>query len=98
MRFDGPVYDPSFDLKRLKGQILRIFECMIDGRWRTLDEIHSITNDPHASISAQLRHLRKERFGSFIMNKKSRGDRKSGLYEYQILPPVPKHQKQERLF
>lgn len=98
MRFDGPVYDPTFDLKRLKGQILRIFECMIDGRWRTIDEIHSITNDPHNSISAQLRHLRKERFGSFILNRQSRGDRKNGLYEYQILPPVPKHQRQGRLF
>jgi len=84
-RFNGPEYEPEFDCARLTGQLLRIYNLMIDGKFRTLDEIHKITNDPHASISAQLRHLKKERFGSHILNKKSRGDRENGLWEYQVL-------------
>ncbi len=85
VRFDGAVYDPIIDNARLTGQIMRVFDCMRDGRWRTLDEIARATNDPHASVSAQLRHLRKERFGSYTVNKRNRGDRETGLFEYQLL-------------
>jgi hypothetical protein len=86
MRFNGAVYDPAFDDERLSKQLGRVFNCMIDGKWRTLDEISSSTHDPHASVSAQLRHLRKDRFGSYIVNKRPRGNRMNGLFEYQVLP------------
>ena len=79
-RFNGPCYDPAIDNIRLTGQIKRVFDLMKDGSWRTLDEIAQATGDPHASISAQLRHLRKPRFGSFIVEKRSRGDRGNGLW------------------
>ena len=82
--FNGPVYEPAFDYSRLRGQIMRVYECMKDHRWRTLDEIARVTGDPHASISAQLRHLRKERFGSHTIEKRPRGDRSAGLWEYRI--------------
>lgn len=85
MRFNGPVYDPKYDQFRLSGQILRVFDCMVDAKWRTLDEISKATGDPHASVSAQLRHLRKERFGSHTVEKRSRGERESGLWEYQLI-------------
>ena len=84
-RFDGPDYIPSLDQKRLTGQIKRVYGCMIDGGWRTLGEIERLTGDPQASISAQLRHLRRERFGSHTLNKRRRGDRSKGLFEYQLL-------------
>jgi hypothetical protein len=84
-KFNGPVYEPEFDQDRLTGQIRRVYDLMIDGRWRTLDEISRATNDPHASISAQLRHLRKERFGSHVIDKQARGNRKTGLWEYRLL-------------
>ena len=58
-RFDGPDYVPKRDDVRLSGQIKRVYELLLDGRWRTLQEIADATGDPHASISAQLRHLRK---------------------------------------
>ena len=83
--FNGPYYEPKYDQKRLTGQILRVFNCMKDGQWRTLDEIHSETNDPHASISAQLRHLRKYRFGEHTILLRSRGDRLNGLFEYKLI-------------
>lgn len=84
-RFNGSDYIKEFDQQRLTGQLKRIYGLMIDGRWRTLREIEIITGDPASSISAQLRHLRKERFGSHTVNKRSRGDRKIGLFEYQLI-------------
>ena len=82
--FDGPVYERQHDKRRLTGQILRVYGCMKDGRWRTLREIEQLTNDPAASISAQLRHLRKEKFGRHTVNKRHRGERKQGIWEYQL--------------
>ena len=82
--FSGPDYDPDLDQARLTGQIRRVFDLMRDGEWRTLDEIHAVTRDPQASISAQLRHLRKQRFGSHVVAKRRRGDPKSGLFEYRL--------------
>jgi hypothetical protein len=84
IRFDGECYQPERDDERLTGQILRVFNLMRDGNWRTLDEIASITGDPQASISAQLRHLRKKKFGNHTVDKRHRGEAKNGLYEYQL--------------
>ncbi len=89
MDFNGPEYDPQFDRERLTGQILRIFTVMADAGWRTLAEIEGITGDPQASISAQLRHLRKDRFGAHTINRRARGDREDGLFEYQLLIAAP---------
>jgi hypothetical protein len=61
---------------------------MSDHQWRTLDEIADVTGDPHASISAQLRHLRKPRFGGYLVEKRSRGRRDQGLFEYRVQDPV----------
>ena len=83
-KFDGPVYEPKHDKIRLTGQILRIFEAIKDSNWYTLNEIHSKTGDPHASISAQLRHLRKKRFGSHTVDKEPRGNRNSGIWQYKL--------------
>lgn len=80
-RFDGPDYDPERDGSRLTGQILRVYNLMRDGQWRTLEAINACTNDPLPSISAQLRHLRKARFGSHKIERKYIG---SGLYEYRL--------------
>jgi len=83
--FNGPAYQPELDFQRLQGQIRRVWDAMKDTRWRTLSEIASVTGDPEASISAQLRHLRKERFGSHTVNRRARG-RSTGLHEYQVVP------------
>jgi len=83
--FNGPDYDPRHDNVRLTGQILRVYTLMRDGQWRTLDEIAGSTGDPHASVSAQLRHLRKPRFGGHVVEKRPRGDRERGLWEYRLV-------------
>jgi Fic family protein len=84
-KFNGATYEPEKDDQRLSGQLKNIYDLMKDGNWRTLQEISAITGAPQASVSAQLRHLRKERFGAHAVNKRSRGDRESGLYEYQLI-------------
>lgn len=83
-QFDGDDYQFEFDYTRLTGQLGRVYSLMKDGRWRTLDEIHQETGDPHASISAQLRNLRKDRFGGHSVFRRTRGDRRLGLYEYRV--------------
>ena len=85
IRFNGSDYSPKFDNIRLSKQILRVFDAMKDSQWRTLGEIESITGDPQASLSAQLRNLRKQRFGSHEVFKQIRGERKDGLYEYRLV-------------
>lgn len=80
--YDGPEYVPERDHGRLSAQTQRVFDLMRDARWRTLDEIAAATGDPHASISAQLRHLRKPRFGSHQVKREHVSD---GLYRYRLI-------------
>lgn len=88
LRFNGPAYEHAVDAPRLVRQHERIRDLMLDGRWRTLDEIAMATGDPAASVSAQLRHLRKPRFGSHVVDKRARGDRAVGLFEYRVTAPA----------
>lgn len=81
--FDGADYIKSRDDARLTGQLRRIWDFMKDEEWRTLDAIAAATGDPHASISAQLRHLRKPRFGGHSVDRRHKGN---GLYEYRVIP------------
>lgn len=82
--FNGPDYVPALDDGRLSRQMDRIRRLMLDGCWRTLQEIAAATGDPPASVSAQLRHLRKQRFGCHVVNKRRRGLAVTGLFEYQV--------------
>ena len=86
MRFDGSDYVPGRDDDRLTGQLKRIWACMKGGEPRSLNEIARITGDPEASISAQLRHLRKARFGGHKIEKTYEGD---GLYLYKLIVRKP---------
>ncbi len=80
--FNGPDYVPALDQKRLSTQNDRIRDFMLDGRFRTLQEIETALGFPQASISAQLRHLKKPRFGAYTLNKRRR--KLAGLFEYQL--------------
>lgn len=84
--FNGATYSRAEDDARLSRQHELIRNLMADGHWRTLAEIEGATGQPAASVSAQLRHLRKPRFGSWVVEKRSRGERSRGLYEYRVLP------------
>ena len=59
--------------------------------WLTLDELAKLTHYPPASISAQLRHLRKPQFGALVVEKRSRtarhilrGEDFGIVWEYQL--------------
>jgi hypothetical protein len=84
-RFDGATYEPRHDDARLTGQLRRIWDVIADGAWHTLHEIAAATGDPEASVSAQLRHLRKPRFGQHTVERRTRGLREHGLYEYRLV-------------
>ena len=59
--------------------------------WLTLDELSKLTHYPPASISAQLRHLRKPEYGGYAVEKRQRADGRTlrgedfgTVWEYQI--------------
>lgn len=68
-------------------------ECDVDsgGGWLTLEEIAKLTHYPPASISAQLRHLRKPQYGAFVVEKRRReagevlrGEEFGAVWEYRL--------------
>ncbi len=83
--FDGETYDPLLDGNRLRHQLGKVFEAMMRGEWLTLEEIQQRSGQPQASISARLRDLRKPRFGSYILERRPRGERDLGQFEYRLL-------------
>jgi hypothetical protein len=86
----GPAYDENLDGDRLRKQHNAVKNLMLDGKWRTLREISQALDYPESSISAQLRHLRKVRFGCYTVLKQRRylmGERSAGTWEYKVLEP-----------
>jgi hypothetical protein len=81
-RFDGDDYKDKRDRGRLTGQLLRIYTLISGGQWWTLQEISDATGDPHSSVSAQLRNLRKVRFGKHTVERDHLG---GGLYRYRLV-------------
>ncbi|HXJ59418.1 MAG TPA: hypothetical protein VNU68_22470 [Verrucomicrobiae bacterium] len=81
--FDGKTYEPDQDHARLKGQLWRVFQLMSDGKWRTLTEIAEQAGGSEAGVSARLRDLRKEKYGSREIERK-RVD--GGLWCYRMKP------------
>lgn len=79
--FSGPAYDPKRDQARLGKQHERVAHLMSDGNWRTVKQIAAATRDPENSVQAQLRHLRKPRFGGYIVSKRTND---GGLWEYNV--------------
>jgi len=81
---DGETYEVKFDLTRLNRQARAVYDLMRDGRWRTLSEIEHEIGEPQPSISARLRDLRKVQFGCHKIERRRRGDRIAGCFEYRI--------------
>jgi hypothetical protein len=82
---NGPGYIKEFDERRLKGQMSRVYNLMKDGRWRTLSEI-TLACKPggEASISAQLRGLRRKVNGGHTVDRRRKGNPRNGLFEYRL--------------
>src|SRR5258708_13129200 len=84
-------------LKRIARRTQRDVLCdvMLSARqcetWLTLEELAKLTHYPPASISAQLRHLRKPEYGGFVVEKRPRvvdtvlrGEDFGTVWEYQL--------------
>jgi hypothetical protein len=78
---------------RKQGEVIR--DVMLSAgqcaTWLTLDELAKLTHYPPASISAQLRHLRKPRFGAHTVvkrwrttNKAMRAEGFGAVWEYAV--------------
>jgi hypothetical protein len=71
----------------LRDVMLSAGEC---GAWLTLHELASLTHYGEASISAQLRHLRKPQNGGFVVEKRLRenhvvrGTEIGSVWEYRL--------------
>lgn len=79
--FEGPDLTRA-DQVRLTAQQQRLVAYM-GGEWRTLREIETATGIPQASASAQLRHLRRRKFGAHTVERQHLG---RGLYRYRVVP------------
>jgi hypothetical protein len=82
MIFNGSDYNHERDSSRLSTQYWDLYNLMRDGKRRTLQGISDLTEHPPASVSAQLRHMRKARFGGHTVNKMHVGN---GIYEYELI-------------
>ena len=71
------------DVPRLMSQREKIKTYLSTHQWYTLAEIEAYTGYPQASISAQMRHLRKPKFGRYQIAKRRRTP---GTWEYRLLP------------
>lgn len=75
-------YQSGQDHTRLARQHRDIKTLMLDGVWRTVKEISEKLSYPETSVSAQIRHLRRPKFGSWTVNRRRRLN--SAVSEYQL--------------
>ncbi len=81
--FEGKVESKEDDI-RLGKQMMVIKNVLLKNMnsWLTVDEVHAMTFYPHASISAQLRNLRKEKHGGYDVEGRYREGTK--IFEYRM--------------
>jgi hypothetical protein len=83
--FDGFHYEPNKDKARLTKQIKKIYDVISSAKcWVTVDEInaHFVSPMPENSIQAQLRNLRKEKFGGHNVVGRYRSETR--IFEYRL--------------
>lgn len=85
--FDGWTYDPELDHDRLSTQLRRVLAVMVDGQWHTLSELADKAQGSEAGVSARLRDLRKEKFGSWDVERERLEPGKRGRFAYRLIPP-----------
>ncbi len=86
--FPGAVYEPRLDFPRLASQVEVIRSTMHQakqaGLWLSLREIENRTGYTTASISAQLRNLKKAPWFLQLSKRRRHGNPHHGLWEYQV--------------
>ena len=81
----GPTFDHIIDGPRIRNQHEVIKNLMLRSGYLTLSEISHATGFPEASISAQIRHIKKKEFwppqGRYVV---TRNRRHGGTWEYMV--------------
>lgn len=85
-RKSASSWRPRTQREVLRDVMLSANEC---DAWLTLDELAAMTRYPAASISAQLRHLKKPQFGNYEVEKQLRTaahleDGQGAVWEYRL--------------
>jgi len=97
----GAAYVPSLDKARLSLQIERVRLYLLRGEWKTLREmkaaleaIYAPAHFPEASLSAQLRNLRKEPYRLRVERRRRDGvhGAGAGIWEYRLSGSEPQPQ------
>jgi len=78
--FEGATYDEALDYARLSTQIEDVLNSMLDQKWHMMQDIAESINAPEPSVSAQIRNLRKEKHGGYIIDRRRVGN----TYEYRL--------------
>ena len=81
--FDGDDYDSTRDKERLTKQRDKIRMYMEGRDYLTVQEVAEFFNYPENSVSAQMRNLRKKKFGGRIVDREYFGN---GLYKFKLMP------------
>lgn len=81
-QFSGETFSTPRDGMRLNAQLIAVKQLMADSCWRTLQDIAGYVHASEASVSARLRDLRKEKFGTHTVNRRHV---QPGLFEYQLV-------------
>ena len=97
-----PRHGWSYDRESTRTQLEIVRDVMLSAAecdaWLTLTEISRMARFGEASISAQLRHLRREQFGGYRVEKRRRETEASsvitkmlapGKWEYHIVRDAP---------
>lgn len=85
--FDGADVRPE-DHPRLADQLARVYAVLQDGKWWTVAQMAAEirrrfgVSDPEPSLSAQLRNLRKPRFGGHQVERQRLG----AWSHYRLVP------------
>lgn len=78
--FDGATYDEAFDHDRLHTQLKFVLTELLDQEWHTMQSIAAAINAPEPSVSAQIRNLRKDKHGGYVIERR----RVNNTYEYRV--------------
>ena len=81
--FDGDDYVANRDNTRLTNQIDKVRMYMENAGYLTVKQIAADLKQPEPSVSAQIRNLRKDRFGARTVNREYRGN---GCYAFKLEP------------
>jgi hypothetical protein len=82
--FGGETYDEKKDGRRLRTQLVRVWQYMYGRGWCLLADIEKAARASDSAASARVRDFRKVKFGGHTVERRRLGDG-SGRHEYRLI-------------